>query len=188
VLTAQAPAWAGDLILRLNFSSSARVCAERAADGDASDAALAACDRALAQERLDRQSLKATLLNRGILHARRNESVAALADFDAVIGIDARNAEAWLNRGVALIMLDRHGEAVAAMTEALSLGVEQAHLAYFNRAAAREALGDFRGAYEDYSTALEIQPDWGRADAERQRLAQRRQEWLAARLSAQNER
>jgi hypothetical protein len=44
------------------------------------------------------------------------------------------------------------------MTEALGLGVREPHKAYFNRGAAREALGDLRGAYEDYSTALKSSP------------------------------
>lgn len=175
-------AFAADLVVRMNFPHEARVCARLVSEGDASDAALTACDRALTTARLDWRDRMATLLNRGILHARRNEASAALEDFDAAIQLDENNAEAWLNRGVALMMLEQPGQAVAALTEALSRGVSQPHLAYFNRAAAREALGDRRGAHEDYSAALEIQPDWGQADAERQRLARSRSEWLAAML------
>ena len=76
-------------------------------------------------------------------------------------------------------MMGRPGPAVAAITEALSLGVREPHKAYFNRAGAREALGDVRGAYEDYSTALEIQPDWGPSGAELARFARARREQLA---------
>jgi tetratricopeptide (TPR) repeat protein len=59
---------------------------------------------------------------------------------------------------------------VAAITEALSLGVAEPHKAYFNRAAARERLGDVRGAYEDYSAALQIRPNWPPAEAELERF------------------
>lgn len=186
VVLAAGPAQA-DVTLTLNLPSSVRNCAELASTGDASDTALMACDRALAQRSLDYQLRQTLLLNRGIIHARRNEAQAALADFDAIIAVNEDNAEAWLNRGVTLMMMDNFGPAIAAFTEALSLGVHQPHLAYYNRAAAREALGDLRGAYEDYSTALEIAPDWGQADAERRRLAQRRQEWLGEILVSQNQ-
>jgi tetratricopeptide (TPR) repeat protein len=81
--------------------------------------------------------------------------------------------------------LGRHGQAIAAITEALGLGVQEPHKAYYNRGAAREALGDLRGAYEDYSTALEIQPDWGPANAELARFARNRRDHLATVLADQ---
>jgi hypothetical protein len=40
-------------------------------------------------------------------------------------------------------------------------------------------LGDLPGAYEDYSTALRIKPDWGAAEAELARSARAREERLA---------
>lgn len=157
----------------------AQACAQHLAAGDSSDTALTACNRALATERLGRQLQIATYINRGALHLRRREGEAALADFDAVLGIDRRHAEAHLNRGVALVMLREPGQAVTALTEALGLGVSEPHKAYFNRGAAREQLGDLRGAYEDYNTALDIQPDWGPANAELARFARNRREHLA---------
>src|SRR5690606_13197455 len=105
----------------------------------------------------------ATRINRGATHLRRREGEAALADFDAVIAMDRRHGEAHLNRGAALVLLGQPGPAVAAITEALGLDVREPHKAYFNRGAAREQLGDLRGAFEDYNTALDIQPDWGPA-------------------------
>ncbi len=183
---AGSPAFAADVVARLNSRSNAQTCENSAARGDSSDTALAACDRAISREHLDGRNLIATLMNRGNIHVLRNEGAAALQDFDAVIALDEADAAAWLNRGVALMMLDSAGQAVIATTEALSLGVSEPHKAYYTRAAAREALGDLRGAYEDYSTALEIEPDWGPADAELQRLVRRRHEWLAAMLPAEN--
>ena len=96
----------------------------------------------------------------------------------AVIAIDRRQPEAQVNRGAALLQLHRFGPAIASFTEALGLGVQEPYKAYFNRGAAREALGDVRGAYEDYNTALEIYPDWGPANAELQRFARQRREHL----------
>lgn len=157
----------------------AQACGQFAAAGDVSTDAVAVCDRAISAERLNRANEIATRINRGTIHLRRREGEPALADFDAVIELDRRHAEAYLNRGAALVMLGRPGLAVASITEALSLGVREPHKAYFNRGAAREALGDMRGAYEDYTTALEIQPDWGPANAELARFVRTRQEQLA---------
>jgi tetratricopeptide (TPR) repeat protein len=157
----------------------ADACGQYAASGDSTEVAIAACDRAINSERLNRANEIATRINRGAIHLRRREGEPALADFEAVIALDRRHAEAHLNRGAALVMVGRPGPAVAAITEALTLGVREPHKAYFNRGAAREALGDMRGAYEDYTTALEIQPDWGPADAELARFVRTRQEQLA---------
>jgi tetratricopeptide (TPR) repeat protein len=169
-------------VMRMDPSSHARACQEFAASGNFTDAAVARCTRALREEQDNRINLIATYMNRGNIHIARHEPELALADFNAVTELDEQNAEARLNRGVAMVMLENYGPAIAVLTEALSLGVSEPHKAYYTRAAAREQLGDLRGALEDYSTALEIRPDWGLADAEMQRLARVRQERLAEHL------
>jgi tetratricopeptide (TPR) repeat protein len=165
-------------------SGPGRLCYEKTAAGLFDDEALEACDAALGQrDRLSPKDYMATLSNRGVMHLRRREGEAALVDFAGVLAMDERNAEAHLNSGAAYVMLRRHGEAVASITTALRFGVAEPHKAYFNRASAREALGDVRGAYEDYNTALTIRPDWGPAEAELARFARYRRETLAARLA-----
>jgi tetratricopeptide (TPR) repeat protein len=158
-------------------------CIEALNVNDTSDRAIEECTRAMRYPRLTRAGEQQMLINRGVIQLRRNNGEAALADFDEVLRRNDRNAEGHLNRGTALVMLRRNGEAVAAITEALGLGVMEPHKAYYNRAAAREALGDLRGAYEDYRTALEIQPDWGPANAELARFARNRRDHLATVLS-----
>lgn len=158
-------------------------CAAAAASGAIDDEALAACDRAIQTERLTRTNRIVTLINRGAIHLRRRNGEAALADFESVIALEPRNADAHLNRGAALVLVRQPGAAVASITDALRYGVRVPHKAYFNRAAAREAMGDVRGAYEDYNTALTIKPDWGAAEAELARFARGRRERLAAQLS-----
>lgn len=162
----------------------AQACSAYAAAGEVSEEAVAACDQAILTERLGRLNEIATRINRGAIHLRRREGEAALADFDAVIALDENHAEAHLNRGAALILVARPGQAVAAITQALTLGVREPHKAYYNRGAAREALGDLSGAYEDYTTALEIEPDWGPANAELARFVRMRRERLATILNA----
>ncbi|MEQ1618233.1 MAG: tetratricopeptide repeat protein [Terricaulis sp.] len=161
-----------------------RRCLQGVSEGDTSDRTIADCTRALRNPRLSRESTLMLLVNRGVTFLRRSEGDPALADFDAAIVVDRRNGEAHLNRGAALVMLRQPGPAVAAITEALGLGVRDPQKAYLNRGAAREQLGDLRGAYEDYSTALEISPDWGPANTELARFARARRSHLAGVLGA----
>lgn len=163
----------------IGYDRHGRQCGERVVRGDFSDATVEICTRGLAYPRLTREGEIQLRTNRGVTYLRRQDGAAALADFDAVLALDERNAEALLNRGAALVQLGQPGPAVTAITQALGLGVREPHKAYLNRGAAREALGDLRGAYEDYSTALEIQPDWGPANAELARFARARREHLA---------
>jgi tetratricopeptide (TPR) repeat protein len=157
-------------------------CGRLAGQGDFSDRALTACTRALSEE-LSSEDRLGVLVNRGVIEMRRHDNEAALADFDAAVAIDPRNPEAHVNRGAALVQMQRPGPAVAALTQALSLGVSEPYKAYYNRGAAREALGDLRGAYEDFSTALEIHPDWAPAEAEVQRFVRARHDHLAQALA-----
>lgn len=161
----------------------AQACMDAIVAGNSTDEAMAFCNRAVESENLPRATRLAIRINRGAMHLRRHEGADALADFDAVIAVDRRNAEAHLNRGMALIMMNQPGPAVAAITQALSLGVQNPHIAYFNRGAAREQLGDVRGAYEDYNTALEITPDWGPANQELARFVRGRRDTLAETLN-----
>jgi tetratricopeptide (TPR) repeat protein len=158
-------------------------CIEALNLNDTSDRALEECTRAMRYPRLTRAGEQQMLINRGVIYLRRRDGAAALADFEEVVRRNDENPEGHLNRGAALVMLGRHGEAIAAITEALGLGVMEPHKAYYNRGAARESLGDLRGAFEDYSTALEIQPDWGPANAELARFARTRRDHLATVLS-----
>jgi tetratricopeptide (TPR) repeat protein len=159
----------------------ARRCAEQVMRGDTSDATVQTCNEALAYRRLTQAAEVVLRVNRGVTHMRRQENELALVDFDAVLALQPRNAEAHVNRGAALLQLRRYGPAITSFTEALGLGVQEPYKAYFNRGAAREALGDVRGAFEDYNTALEIYPDWGPANAELQRFARQRRQNLEAR-------
>jgi tetratricopeptide (TPR) repeat protein len=158
----------------------ARRCSEQVIRGDTSDATIAVCTEALSYRRIERAARLQLLVNRGVTHLRRGENEPALSDFDAVIAIEPRHAEAQMNRGAALVQLHRFGPAISAFTEALGLGVQEPYKAYFNRGAAREALGDLRGAYEDYQPSLEIYPNWGPANVELRRFAHTRREHLQA--------
>jgi tetratricopeptide (TPR) repeat protein len=163
----------------IGSSANAQRCNRAAMQGLSTDADLAACNQAIEIDRLTRRELIPARMNRGVMLLRRGNVRAAIADFDATLALDPENAEAHSNRGTALLVSGQPGQAVAALTHALSIGVSEPHKAYYNRGAAREMLGDLPGAYEDYSTALRIKPDWGAAEAELARSARAREERLA---------
>lgn len=158
----------------------ARRCNDKVMRGDITDSAISDCTEALEYRHLTQAAQIQLRINRGVTYMRRQENEQALADFEAVIAIQPRHPEAHVNRGAALLQLHRYGPAISSFTEALGLGVQEPYKAYFNRGAAREALGDLRGAYEDYNTALDIYPDWGPANVELQRFARQRRQHLEA--------
>lgn len=167
--------------------SHARRCINGVSQGDTSDTVLAECARGLTNPRLTRGGAVLLHTDRGVAYLRRQQTAEAIADFDAVLALEPNNAEARLNRGTALVIAHQPGAAVAELTQALSLGVSEPEKAYYNRAAAREQLGDLRGAYEDYNTALEIRPDWGPANEQLARFARSRREHLANILAQQQQ-
>ncbi len=170
-------------------------CAAVAAIGRFDDDAMAYCNRAIESERLNHQNRIVTRINRGALYLRRGAAAAtpaeklaagqaALADFDVVVQrLAPDNADAHMNRGTALVMVGKFGPAVEAFTQALGLGLRQPQKAYLNRGAARESLGDIVGAFEDYRTALEIDPNWAAAEAELARFARAGRDRTADRLA-----
>ncbi len=177
VASAQEPLDSNFMIV-IGRDEHARACLRQVAAGDYADPTLAECTRALTSSQVPPLGRQQVRISRGVLYLNRDRPAEALADFDEVLRNNPRNAEAHANRGSALMALNRHGEAVAEFTQAVGLGVQAPHMSYYNRGAAREALRDWRGAMEDYATALEIEPDWGPANAEMARFARMRREEL----------
>lgn len=128
--------------------------------GPANAFQLADCDRALETEALSVRDRAGTFVNRGILRMSRQEYAAALADYSEAVRIQPESGVAHVNRGAALIALDRPEEGVAAIDQGLANGSDQPEKAYFNRAYGRELLGDVKGAYLDFSKAAELKPGW----------------------------
>lgn len=164
------PAIAGVTVIG---SSSARLCylaAESIAMPGLQE--IRQCDIALTEESSDRHNLIATYVNRGILHLRRGNVSGALSDFDEALRRDPNEAEAYLNRGSALLRSDHRREAVAMFSQAIEHNTRRPALAHYGRAMAYELLGDARAAYYDYRRASELDPDWSapREDLQRFRV------------------
>jgi len=125
------------------------------------DEGLAATERedwAAAQRAYERAlPLPAARLNLAVVRLKREDSTAALADFDGMIASGVRGEDlalAQMNRAVALVQLSRFVEAVDAATAALASEVlDTRQRAYFIRGLALFALGRLVSAEGDLEAA-----------------------------------
>ena len=145
-------------------------CAIAAAAAEAKGAAteedLATCTMAINLAADVKSRLAAALTNRSVMHLARAEYTATIADSDAALQLDHKIPEAMVDRGVALMLEGRLNDAVTDFTRALALAPSHVERAYFNRAMAREDLGDLKGAYLDYRMAAQLDPLWDRPKKE----------------------
>lgn len=138
------------------------------------------CDSAIADSSLAPALHAATLINRGVLHIRSQSYAAAIGDFDAAIAEAPDNADAYLNKGIALLQIGgRDAEAVVVLTEALNHAPGKPELVYYHRAGAYESLGRLRSAYDDYAEAAQLAPDWAEPASQLQRFKFVRRKTLA---------
>lgn len=166
-LVAAAPAAPALAAASIVGSGYARSCYEAAEEKRPTRQALRICDSALMDETLDLVDRAKTLVNRGIIRMQARDIDAAIADYDAAIRIAPDTAEAYVNKGLALLRLgDRHAEVVALLTEGLIRNPTRPEVAYFSRGMAHEMLGLTREAYDDYNRAVELAPDWRAPAAE----------------------
>ena len=142
-------------------NSAARLCYDAAESPLRSGAGIDHCDQALEVENLNRHDTVATHVNRGILRLRRGRIDEAIVDFDAAIALDPGQAEAYLNKGLALLRLpEGPDQALPLFDSAIQHKTRKPALAYYGRAVAHELGGRIRDAYRDYRHASRLDPDW----------------------------
>ncbi len=150
---------AGQAITTLG-SSAAQSCYKAARDHRTAQAEVSNCDQAL-NGALSYADLVATHVNRGILHALREDDAKALSDYDKAIQLDPNEAEAFLNKGLLLLRAsDRDREALGMINFAIAKKTRKPAVAYFARAMAHEGLGKPGAAYRDYQQAAALDPKW----------------------------
>ncbi len=118
------------------------------------------CDTALRDSATPHEDIVATHVNRGILYLRRGDVDAAMRDFDRAMQLDPDEPEAYLNRGSALLKREQTQNAVGMFNQALEKNTTRPELAYYARGVAHELLGNLRGAYQDYTRASQLAPQW----------------------------
>jgi tetratricopeptide (TPR) repeat protein len=135
-------------------------CFEAASSQTGSRFAVEGCSRALVEEGLAPADRAATLVNRGIVHMVRGQRNAADADFDAALAIDARLADAYLNKGFLRIRTGQGRDALPLIQKGLDLGAQDKAVAWFGRGVAHEQMGDYAKAYRDFQRARALAPKW----------------------------
>jgi lipoprotein NlpI len=117
------------------------------------DAAIAGCTRVIEDDKQKPKSRAAAYYNRGNAHAAKGDHAAAIADYDAAIKLEPKNARAFNNRGTAH---SDKGEFDAAIEDFGAAIRHDARLAsaYFNRANTYAAKGEADRAIADYTTAI----------------------------------
>lgn len=90
---------------------------------------------------------------RGSTYLKMERYQEAVADFSALLSVDASSAETFYKRGMAYSRLDDHDAAIADFTRVLSMHPSHINAA-FARAASYNTIGQFSQAIEDYNTAL----------------------------------
>lgn len=168
-----APAFAAVTVVG---STSARACYNAAENRFGGTEAIDDCDQALREENLSGYDRVATHVNRGILKLRGGAVDAAIADFDRAIDLNPREAEAYLNKGMAVLRLpDGEDQAIGLFDAALQKKTRKPAIAYYGRGVANELNGRLREAYRDYRQASAMDPKWREPKAELARFTVRQQ-------------
>jgi tetratricopeptide (TPR) repeat protein len=149
----------------------ARLCSYAALAGDFDAAAEANCTAALTTEVLNPLDRAGTFVNRGVMKLRRKDFAGASADFDSALRAKPDLGEAFLNRGAAALGARRFADSLSDLNRAIELGVKEPEKAFYNRALAYEKLGQRQAAFQDYSKAIELSPEWQQPRTELARLS-----------------
>ena len=155
------PARASETVLGGGFAKDCEFAATVAAEqGSAAMAAIDTCNKALGSEALPVHDVAATYVNRGILYLVDGKYEAAQADFGVALQTLPTLGGAHADMGAVLIAQHQFAAGIAEIDRGLALNSPQPEKAYFNRAVAREQLGDLKGAYFDFMTAAQMKPAW----------------------------
>ncbi len=148
-------------------NSAARSCYLAAETrGSPTSEVLRFCDDAL-KNAVSHDEIVASLVNRGILKSRLGDLDGAVSDYDSALAADPDEAEAYLNKGFALLSLSDSGQAAKPLFDsALAKKTLRPELAYYGRGIAHELTGEVRAAYDDYRQASRIDPKWREPKAE----------------------
>ena len=103
-----------------------------------------------------------TLLYSGVAKDNSGEHEAAIADYDAAIGLKPNYAETYYNRGNAKAGHGQYEAAIADYDKAIRLKPKYTE-AYNNRGNVKAFWGDLKAAIADYDEAIDLKPDLAKA-------------------------
>lgn len=146
--------------ITLYGTSTGRLCFEAALMRRPGSESLDICNTALS-ELMSQHDTVATYVNRGIVKMLGGDRAGAIEDYDRAIALDPDQADAYLNKGMAILPSDKDGAAsVALFTMALDKGTQRQAIAHYGRGIANELAGNVRAAYDDYVQASTLEPNW----------------------------
>lgn len=121
---------------------------------------LEVCNRAVSGYDGTSENVAESYNNRGVLLFSMGDYEASRLDFERAIRDQASMAQAHVNLGYTLSVLQRWDEAISALTRGIELGTAEQAKAHFSRAIANEESGMLREAYDDYRRAAELDAAW----------------------------
>ena len=139
--------------------SAGQSCYHSALDRRHDAEAIAECTAALNQS-MTGSDRAGTFVNRGILYMLAGQQDLALRDYNAAIGVDPTQAEAWLNEAVTMVNSGKGSTAIDLADRSLRLRTQKPALAYYVRGLGHEQEGQAAAAYEDLRKAAALDPKW----------------------------
>ncbi len=124
------------------------------------DEGLATCNAALTDSALTHHDRAATFINRGAVKQDKGLYESAMVDFEAGIALEPTLGDAYVDRGAALIRLQRYDDAIADINHGMELGMSYPHIGYYDRAVAEELKGQYKESYFDFKHVLELEPNF----------------------------
>ena len=141
-------------------SGIAHECYEDAKDPHFRREHIATCTAALDHGGISPADRAATLVNRGVIYDMLKNYPAAWSDYNAALIINPNLGDAYINRGAALMRMQRSDEGIEDVKKGLALGTSLPAVAYYDLAVAEENLGRIKDAYFDYKRSLVADPNY----------------------------
>jgi len=98
------------------------------------------------------------IYNQGKVYEDLQQWDQAFEAFDTVVELDPEDADAWVNRGMALAEVDRHLEAIVSYDRALKLSPDDVD-AWANKGNSLQVTGKLDDAIVCYNSAINIDPE-----------------------------
>jgi tetratricopeptide (TPR) repeat protein len=128
------------------------------------------CTYALDNVSLNLRDRTATFINRGVIYSASKEYDLALSDYERALGMMSDVGVAYLNKGNIMFMIREFDDAIEQYNLAMKYEKTKLHVVYLNRGMAYENSGKADLAYNDYTEALKILPEWHEATKRVDRL------------------
>ncbi len=166
VLSLVAPSNAsGNAAITVLGNSNAHDCFLSASTRSTSVASLENCRKALDSGELSNKEHAATLVNMGIILNALSRVDEAHKAFAKALDRSPQLPEAVLSRGNSYFLQRDYDRAIADYELSLQYGVKDPAAAHFNHGLAHHKKKNFKQAAQSYQRAIEIKPDFRRAQA-----------------------